>query len=204
MSGEARQGSLGPARRRSGFTLLEMLAVVLILALMATLVMPAVGSWSARRLKDEANRLANDLEYARQRTVMTGVPHRLLLDIDGAAWRVEWYVTEAEALGIPEEALAPAAGADPRRLDLTPPRAVERTFHPLPSEFGRTAVLVQGVEFAGVETPQGPVERGAVTVTFASDGTTDPATIVLVDEGGHRMALDLAPLDEVVGVRDAT
>lgn len=197
---------MGAARVRphaGGFTLLEMLAVVLLIGLVSTLIVPATGVLGARSLRDQANSLANDLEYARQRTVMTGIPHRVLLDIDGAAWRVEWYVTEAEALGLPEPPPEPERGRA-GRLDLTPPRAAERTFHPLPSQVGRTAVLADGIEFLGIETARGAIDSGAAAVTFARDGTVDPATIVLVDPGGQRVALDLAPLDEAVLVRDAS
>lgn len=182
-----------------------MLAVVLIMGLVASLVIPAVGARSSAELRDQANHLANDLEFARQRTVMTAVPHRLLLDLDGAAYRVEWFVTEAEALG--EEPAPPDLDVElsaQKRIDLTPPRGEERVFHPLPSQLGRTVILTDGIEFAGVETDRGPVARGAVTITFGRDGTVEPTTIVLMDGSGHRLALDLAPLDEAVLVRDAS
>lgn len=193
------------AGRRTGFTLLELLAVVLIMGLVASIVLPAVGSRSAAQLRDQANHLANDLEFARQRTVMTAIPHRLLLDLDGAAYRVEWFVTEAEAEGrapAPPDLDAEISGD--KTLDLRPERESERTFRPLPTQLGRTAVLTDGIEFGGVDAGQGPVEHGAVAITFERDGTVEPTTIVLMDASGHRVALDLAPLDEAVVVRDAT
>jgi type II secretion system protein H len=190
--------------RASGFTLIEILAVVLIMGFVATLVIPAVGARSSAALRNQANHLANDLEFARQRTVMTAVPHRLLLDLDGAAYRVEWLVTEAEALG--QDAPGPDLDAElsgQKKLDLKPPRGEERSFHPLPTQLGRTVVLADGIEFASVDAGQGPVGRGAVSITFDRDGTVDPTTIVLTDGSGHSMALDLAPLDEAVVVHDA-
>lgn len=205
-----RSGAATPLRERrgpraSGFTLLEMLAVVLIMGLVAAIVIPAVGARSARVLREQANRLANDLEFARQRSVMTAIPHRLLLDLDGAAYRVEWFVTESEALG--EETPGPDLDAElsaQKNLDLAPPRGGERSFHPLPTELGRTALLTDGIEFAGVETDQGPVEQGAVSITFERDGTVSPTTIVLVDGSGNRVSLELQPLDDAVLVQDAS
>lgn len=182
-----------------------MLAVVLIMGLVASIVIPAVGSRSAAQLRDQANQLANDLEYARQRTVMTAFPHRLFLDLDGAAYRVEWLVTDAEAEGRddpPPDLDAELSGE--KKLDLAPPRGGERSFRPLPTQLGRTALLTDGIEFAAVDAGEGPVSRGAVTVTFERDGTVEPTRIVLMDASGHRVALDLAPLDEaVVVVTDA-
>lgn len=191
--------------RLGAFTLLEMLAVVLIMGLVATFVIPTVGARSARALREQANHLANDLEFARQRTVMTAIPHRVLLDVDGAAYRVEWLVTEAEAVG--EEPPAPDLDAElsgEKNLDLTPPRDGERSFHPLPTQIGRTVILSDGIEFGAIETGESSVSQGAVAITFERDGTVQPTTVLLIDASGNRVALDLAPLDEAVRVRDAT
>lgn len=190
--------------RRAGFTLLELLAVVLIMGLVASLVFPALGARSAAELRNQANHLANDLEFARQRTVMTAIPHRVLLDLDGAAYRVEWFVTDDEAQGrAPASPDLDAELSGDKNLDLLPPREAERSFRPLPTQLGRTAVLADGIEFAAVDAGQGPVARGAVAITFDRDGTVEPTTIVLTDASGHHVALDLAPLDEAVVVRDA-
>jgi len=191
--------------RRAGFTLLELLAVVLIMGLIASIVLPALGARSAAQLRDQANHLANDLEFARQRTVMTAIPHRLLLDLDGAAYRVEWLVTDDEAEGrAPAPPDLDAELSAEKSLDLRPPREAERSFRPLPTQLGRTAVLTDGIEFAAVDAGRGPVERGAVAIPFDRDGTAEPTTIVLMDASGHRMALEIAPLDEAVVVRDAS
>ena len=74
------------SRGRAGFTLIEMLAVVAILALLATFVAPSLDAVRQRRLRAEAMSLAAQLEFARQRTVMTGVPHRVLLDLEAGSY----------------------------------------------------------------------------------------------------------------------
>jgi type II secretion system protein H len=74
-------------RRRAAFTLIEMIAVVAIFALLAAFVAPNLGILSSRRLEQEAQRLSGQLELARQRTVVTGIPHRLAIDLDrGSYW----------------------------------------------------------------------------------------------------------------------
>ena len=90
---QARQARRGGA----GFTLIEMLAVVAIFALVASFVMPNIGALRDRKLRAQAQQIAAHLELGRQRAVMTGVPHRLLLDLDEAAYRLEWFASEAEA-----------------------------------------------------------------------------------------------------------
>ena len=76
-----------------------MLAVVAIFALMAAFVMPNLGTLGSRTLQHQAERIGGQLELARQRSIVTGIPHRLWLDLDGASYRLEWYVSEAETEG---------------------------------------------------------------------------------------------------------
>jgi type II secretion system protein H len=193
-------------RRRAGFTLIEILAVVLLIALIAMIVAPGLGFTAAQALDDHARTLAADLEFARQRSVMTGVPHRVRLDLDAGTWRLEWEVA-AEDEPEPEEEPEPFAtgvlGVARGTLDLAPPRRPERAFLPLPAGTGRQARLDPAVFLARVATGEGVVDRGSVGVAFAPDGTADPAEIVLRDESGFGVVLEVRALADAVRVRDA-
>ena len=196
---QARQARRGGA----GFTLIEMLAVVAIFALVASFVMPNIGALRDRKLRAQAQQIAAHLELGRQRAVMTGVPHRLLLDLDEAAYRLEWFASEAEATGTPEP---PAPELDLRGdtpLPLAAPLHAERSFRPLPGRFGDLRYLADGLFFAGGEAPEGWIARGEVGVTFDHDGTASYTEIHIDDEGGRRVALDVRPLADAVVVRDA-
>ena len=87
--------SAGRRRRAAAFTLIEMLAVVAIFALMAAFVMPNLATLGSRTLQRQAQRIGGQLELARQRAIVTGIPHRMWLDLDDASYRLEWYVSEA-------------------------------------------------------------------------------------------------------------
>jgi len=192
-----------PARtRRDGFTLLELLAVVAILALFAAMIRPTVSA--TRRLHDAADRIAADLELARQRSVMTGTPHRLWLHLDAGRYRLEWHVTQARALDLDEEAVVDAP-ADPyaeAELDLSAPRAAERSYHPLSSVFGRDTTLPDDVFFEAVETEVHRIAHGEVTVAFAPDGTTEATRILLADGEGSLLEIEVRPLADAVRVLD--
>lgn len=199
---EPRGAAEGEAR--AGFTLIEMIAVVAIFALLVAVVAPNIGRLSGRTLRSATEALAARIELARQRTVMTGIPHRVWLDLDGAAYRLEWLVTEAEALG-------EQAPEDPKPLDLrgqTPlpleaPRGAERAFRPLPGRLGSDELLEDSIRFRGVETDSGWVERGGTSIEFAMDGTTDAAAVILDDDSGGTLVIDVLPLAEAVRVSDA-
>ena len=181
-----------------------MIAVVAIAALLVALVAPNLNRLTGRTLREAADDLAARLELARQRTVATGIPHRLWIDLDGATYRLEWVAGEAEASGAAEP--APPAELDLRGdapLPLEAPRDETRAFRPLPGRLGRDEVLAQSLAFRGVETPAGLTERGEIVIEFAPDGTADSTTLILDDDAGNALLIDVLPLAEAVRVSDA-
>lgn len=189
-------------RRRAGFTLIEIMAVVAIFALLAGIVAPNLGLLSTRRLANQAQQISAQLEFARQRAVVTGVPHRLAVDLESGSYWLEWFVTEAEALG---EAEAPPPPLDLRGaapLSLAPPRAAAREYRPLPGMFGRIQPLEASLRFQAVDMPEGSVDRGEAFVFFERDGTASATEIVLADDDGHALALEVLPLADAVRIRD--
>lgn len=202
MTGLARPGN------RRGFTLIEILSVVAILALMASFVIPNLGAYQTRALRAAAEDLGTQLEFARQRAIMTGVPHRVHIDLEAVSYRIEWLAEERD----PETgdvAEARPAAFDVDELDLrsgTPlpleaPPPTEKTFQPVPGNFGRTVVLQEPFLFAGLETPQGYVTRGESSVIFERDGTASYTEIYIEDGDGRVVAIDVFPLEERVRIR---
>jgi hypothetical protein len=176
---------------------------VAIFALLASFVAPNLGAVRSRALRSAAERVAAQLEFGRERAIVTGVPHRLLVDLDAAAYRLEWLVTEARALGEPEpppfRAAALAHGAP---LDLEPPVKAGREYRPLTGPLGRFQRLDPDLAFSGVESDDGWVERGEAAVAFASDGSADFATLVIDDGAGKSVALEVLPLASAVRIHD--
>jgi len=192
------------ARREAAFTLIEILAVVAIFALMAAFIMPNLGVLGSRALSQQGERIANQLELARQRSVMTSIPHRVLIDLEASAYRIEWQGPDPEA----EEPL-PAQEPDPyasggANLDLSPPTTEERPYTPLPGVFGRFSYLESDLTFVGVETPEGWIEQGEVSISFDRDGTSEYAEIVLDNDDGATLTLDVLPLADAVRIHGET
>lgn len=187
----------------AAFTLLELLAIVAIFALMTTFVLPNVGAVRDRALRNQAQRLAAQLEFARQRAVVTGVPHRLLIDLEGAAYRLEW-LEEGGDSPPPKPNDPPeydVRGATP--LPLAAPRAARAEYRPVPGRFGDFQYLDSELGFVGIETPEGWIERGDSFIAFDRDGTASYTEIFIDDPSGRQIALDVMPLADAVRIRDA-
>jgi len=191
----------GAPRQRAAFTLIEMLAVVAIFALLAAFVAPNLGVVTSRRLQQQAEQLRAELELARQRTVVTGIQHRLAIDLGRGSYRLEWLVTQAESIGEPEaQPELDLRGSAP--IPMAAPPELAREFRPLPGMFGRDTEIEESLRFLSVETPGGSIGEGEAFVVFERDGTASPTEIILADEDDHALALEVQPLAEAVLIKD--
>jgi len=145
-------------RRPTAFTLIEMLAVLLIFSLLAAVVLPNLSVRSGRLAMDEARALASTLEFARERAVVTGSPQRVVLDLDQGAWWVEEIAPaeDAEEGAEGPEPAAPPHWSDLESLPLSAPTQSQQapTFQPLAGPLGspsrvREEVLLDHVESGG-------------------------------------------------------
>ena len=65
-------------RAHSGFTMIELMTVIVIVGILAVLAIPAFGEQLARRrLEGVATDLATDLQFARSQAVAKGLIHRI-------------------------------------------------------------------------------------------------------------------------------
>jgi prepilin-type N-terminal cleavage/methylation domain-containing protein len=199
------------SRTVRGFTLIEIMAVVLIIGLTMAIVLPNLGGTRVNQLRGETRSLAGRLELARQRAIVTGVPHRVMIFLNEGGYRVEWYVTEQKASGEDPES-EPAiggpgvAGLDPNgeieEISLLPPTGEERDYYPVPNRFGESHWMSEEFFFVGVQTPEGWIERGKVQIVFQRDGTSDSAEIVVEDAWNNSMTLEVQPLFDQVRIRE--
>jgi len=215
-------------RDGAGFTLIELMAVIAILGMIFAIGAPRLGSSNWRALRDEAESIAASLEFARQRAIMSGTPHRLLIDLGEGGYRVEWLASQDEAYAaITGQAIEPAAGlplgGDPlgaagtgagldgggggraAPVSLRPPPRAERDFHPIPNrQLGSFTWLEDALYFVGLESPSGWTEAGEVAIVFEADGTTDFSLLEIADVDDNHLTLEIEPLLDRVRRRPGT
>jgi type II secretory pathway pseudopilin PulG len=174
---------------------LEILAVLLIGALLYSFAMPNFSLLNASALRDQAELVVAYIDLGRQRAAITGVPHRLSVNLDEGTYALEW-----QGSGQDGSDFEPTYGDEP--LSLEPTRQIGRAFTSLPGLMGRQERLVEDVWFTGVETPGGWVEAGETFVTFYSDGTSMFTTLAMENGDGAELSLEILPLADRVRIRD--
>ncbi len=89
------------AKQRSGFTVVELMVVVAIIAVLAAAAAPNMGQFlAAKRAEDAARRIANDLTFARSEAVKRNAPVLLCANVSGtcaaasaaADWAEGWRI----------------------------------------------------------------------------------------------------------------
>lgn len=91
-AGLSRRGSR-PPRRRAAYTLMEILAVLSIIAIMASITLPAMdGFFASQRLSAEANTFIQNVRMAQYLALETSVYHRLYFLPDGSGYQLSSYV----------------------------------------------------------------------------------------------------------------
>ncbi len=182
--------------RRAGFTLSELVAVVATFALIAAMVLPNLNLGGSRAVRAAADDVATSVELARERAIMTGRVHAVVIDLDRGAHWVEW------SKPIAPETPAPAASdTGKRQLDLVPPPIEGEALEPLFGNFGRPQVVEDPVVLLGVEIDDGVADSGTVELRIDADGATDPAAILIGDaDGTYVVRVEVEPLADAVAV----
>lgn len=193
---------------QAGFTLIEVMAVVIVIGMLMGLVLPNLNARRGAQLENSAQQIAGALQVARERAIVTGAAHRAFLDLEVGTSRIDWHVAEDRAFAHLADPSDPLPSEKPSReysdgqsISLSPPEREERDYYPIPNRFGREDWLPEDIFFVGVNTADGWIEDGTVQIVFQADGTTDYSEIVMRDNWENRIVLEIEPLLDIVRVR---
>ncbi len=168
-----------------GFTLLELLIVILLIVLITGVFTTTIGGGFGVHMRNSARSLAAELEYVSQRAVTTGRTQRVVVDLDRQVYRAEMQLPPPKdtAAALPDHA---------EGLSLAPPLDA-REFVPVDARIGEWHALDDADDVAIHEVRLGDEVRreGAIAIGFSIDGGTDPAEIWLRDDAGYQVRIRL-------------
>ncbi len=213
-----RPASRLPIRGTVGFTLLEMIVAISVIALVVGLVIPSVDSLTGARLKTTASKLALTIKYIFNRSAMTNQHFRMVFDMDKNSWWVEaadgrfslkqkqYYVGEEEeeekkAKEEEKEERERNEGIEPesktlmeQQLDSKKKRTAFRSFSE--KKMIKKEKLPQGIEIQGVLTAHQEeiFEDSKAYLYFFPSGYVEQAYIYLGDDANDIYTLVVQPL----------
>jgi prepilin-type N-terminal cleavage/methylation domain-containing protein len=154
-----------PARRRRGFTLVELILVMVVIFTLATVVAPRFSDFfPSLQVRKSTEHLMAWARKARTDAALTGTRQRLYLD---PAKRKFWIENEPRPIKEPGKFVA-LSGAWSEEL------------------------LPEGVEIGSIDIAEtDPGSSGVRYVEFRPDGTCSDATVVLSNDNGDRQTLKI-------------
>lgn len=159
--------------RQLGFSLIELMVVLLLIAIMSAMIIPAMhGTYEDALLRSTARRLVDVFNLANSRAVTLNQTFQVRLNTKEGKYLLE--PTRRAAAGGPSQ-LAPFEGAFDKRI------AVEL----------RTPDSLAGAESERTENEDGShIDQ----ISFYPDGTADGRELLLRDRDGFQLALRISPI----------
>jgi type II secretion system protein H len=176
---------------QKGFTLIEIMVVVAIIALVSSMVIPSITSYFQVSLTSAAREMSGTIKEAYNSTVITGQVHRLVYDFKES----QYWVESGPANILLDTKESREREARKRRFgekDKKPssPFTMDKTITkkklPLPA----------GVSFEDVITQQSPdpITEGVAFTHFFPHGLIEQTIIHLQDKSKHHVSLVIAPM----------
>lgn len=188
---------MGRSRRSAGFTILEILVVVMLMGIVASLLVRIPMGGLGATLRAGARELAADLDYTMQRTLATGRPHRWVVDLDQQRFRIE-------EIRIEPPDPAPTLPTHEGLLSLAPPRP-HASFEPAANRTGEWRRLSStSIGIGEVQVGDLVVRERTASIAFDAVGATAPARILIADESGHALELRIVAFTGEVEIVEAT
>jgi general secretion pathway protein H len=155
------------ARFDSGFTLLELSVVLLILGIAASFLAPRLRDPEGAALASATARLAGAVRYLYDEAAYRRVPMRLNFDLDQQVY----FATEL--------------GGDPDAPEFVPSTSARAAPTALPSSVAFQDVVLPAV---------GKVSEGVVFAQFSPEGWADPLVVHLRGRSGAKTTMAIEPL----------
>jgi type II secretion system protein H len=170
-------------RSLAGFTLIELILVLVIAGLIISLVTPAITSTTGLNLRTAAKRVAAGLRYARSQAVTTGNVYQVVFNIEQNEMTIE-RIVEEDPYGLQMGGTRWwEAGEDEEEREATTDRQLhEKKNYRLPKGVTIASVLADGEE----------INEGEAVIDFYPNGSCSGGDVFLMNsrERVYRIALE--------------
>jgi general secretion pathway protein H len=169
---------------RRGFTLIELILVLVIVGFLISLVAPAITSTTGLSLKTGAKRIAAGLRYARSQAVTTGSVYQIRFDMEQGEMTIE-RVVEEDPYGLQtggKRWWEAEEGEEKGEEEGPPGELYEKKIYRLP----------KGITIARVIADDEEINEGEALIDFYPNGSCSGGDVFLMDskERVYRIALE--------------
>jgi general secretion pathway protein H len=177
---------LKPTIGSKGFTLLELIVVLLIIGLMMALVTPRlVGSLTKMNLKTSAQKISSSLRYARSQAVSCQIIYHVVFDFEKNGLNIK-----AEKSQDDESAYLKAE-IESAETDISKPKESREESYFLP----------EGIKIEKAMTTDDEVDSGLFSIVFYPAGNSSGGSVLLMDEKERRFQISV---DFITGIVSLT
>lgn len=168
------------SRDHNGFTLLELLVVLVLISILSALVAPRVGnSMRNMTLKGAAQKIAASLRYARSKAVSEKETYIAVLDLKKSSLSI----LTAQAY----------TGENAQKLSVDAKRKSARL---------KIYDLPEGIQLAKTKSGQRETDSGLLHILFFPNGSTSGGWIVLGNDVGKRCRIEVDVITGAVRLGD--
>ena len=182
-----------------GFTLIELILVLVIMGLLTSLVAPAITSLAGLKLKTATRRVAAGLRYARSQAVTTGSDYQVVFNLGKGVMTIECLEEEEEK---PYREAVEGEGYQGRWKEgagdeeILQPRTRRKKTYRMPEEVTLAKVIVEDVEVYKDD------EEEETWIDFYPNGSCSGGEIYLTNERERVFKITLNFLTGIVGITE--
>ena len=169
----------------TGFTLIELILVLVIIGFLTSLVAPAITSLAGLKLKTATRKMAAGLRYARSQAVTTGSEYQVVFDIEKGEMIIESLKEEEKPYSYNDDYEAgeeEELNGEEEEEDDSAKRMKKRKSYTIPKEVRLARVVIDGEE----------ITEDQAWIDFYPNGSCSGGEIFLMDEKEreYRIALE--------------
>lgn len=170
-----------------GFTLIELILVLVIIGFLTSLVAPAITSLAGLKLKTATRKMAAGLRYARSQAVTTGSEYQVVFDIEKGEMIIESLQEEEKPYSYSDD-----YEDGEEEEDASAKRMEKRKSYTIPKEVKLARVVIDGEE----------ITEDQAWIDFYPNGSCSGGEIFLMDEKEREYRITLEFITGIVKITE--